>query len=221
MQIHWNPDLEKRLCEIPRSHPWVASSEDDKARYEDFRRNPQAVREVLEDFQPYEHRPAVQRFYELLIWANGPDATIETNDCLLRVIGDPTPAVRGHLTFFFRDLELNCGASSVAWLCRQIEDTIGTREPGFSAGVFDYARWPVKFTALRDGSSQPRAGNLINLRFMATGADENEAFANLERTFGNLHAALREVSDRAGNVMTRSGHHGDGVAEEVGTAKIS
>jgi len=203
MQVHWNQNLEKRLCNMPRSHPWTTSSEDDGARYVDLRANPWLVREVLEDFNRYEDRLATQRFYEILVWVNGADSLLETNDCLLRVGGGPSSAqtvgveIRGHLTFFFRDLVQNCRPAPVAWLCQQLERSVGSVDPKFSGGAFDYARWPTYFRALQDSSGAPMAGNLINLRFVSHGSDEQDAFVNLDRTFATLQQALQEISCEA------------------------
>jgi hypothetical protein len=203
MQVHWNPNLEKRLREIPRSHPWTSSTEDSRANYVDLRANPQSVREALEDYKPYEDQLGIQRFYDMLLWANGPDSLIETNDCLLRVIDQSSPAraaqatIRGHVTFFFRDLVENCRPSSVVWLCRELERNIRAADPDFAGGAFDYARWPARFRTLRGNDGLPTNGNLVNLRFVANGADEQSAFDNLDRTFETLHIALRETSAAA------------------------
>ena len=46
--------------------------------------HPDQIPLVLPDFKPWSHYPAIQTFYALLTWLNGPDSIFESNDCGLR-----------------------------------------------------------------------------------------------------------------------------------------
>ena len=68
----------------PRMHPWDKATKNSEWRYYDLKSNLELTPTVLEDFKPWERYPAIQNFYDLLRWINGPDAIFETNDCGLR-----------------------------------------------------------------------------------------------------------------------------------------
>jgi hypothetical protein len=57
----------------PRPHPWQASMYDRSAKFVDFLKRPDLIRSSLEDFLPYAAQPAIDRFFQLVEWMNGPD----------------------------------------------------------------------------------------------------------------------------------------------------
>lgn len=65
-----------------RMHPYIAARPGE-AGFIDFRQRPDRIPEVLEDYRPHAHQPAVQTFYEFLKWMNGPESVLETCDCAL------------------------------------------------------------------------------------------------------------------------------------------
>src|SRR5512140_780274 len=64
-----------------RAHPWTVATLDPSARYMDLKANPALIRLSLEDFLPFSRWPAIDTFYSLLEWLNGPESTLESNDC--------------------------------------------------------------------------------------------------------------------------------------------
>jgi hypothetical protein len=106
-----------------RQHPWTASSRNAAFKYHDFKKQPELVSEVLEDFKPWEHYEAVQLFYEMLRWLNGEESKLETSDCGFR--GPRTNEQRdgwpkelvcnGGLFVLLRDIPLNLASESKLW----------------------------------------------------------------------------------------------------------
>jgi hypothetical protein len=92
-------------------------------KYYDFKKNPELVSEVLEDFKPWAHYDSVQLFYEMLRWVNGPESKFETSDCGFRGPGEnqqkdgwPKEMVcSGGLFVFFRNLQYNLSDESKSW----------------------------------------------------------------------------------------------------------
>jgi hypothetical protein len=109
-----------------RVQPWDEAEYAEGGKYYDFRKDPGLIPEVLEDFVPLAGYEAVQQFYDLLGWMNGPDSPYETNDSRLRAprenrqrdLADKAVVRDGMLMFFFRELPLNLSADSVAWSAR-------------------------------------------------------------------------------------------------------
>src|ERR1700691_4368640 len=112
-------------------HPWTIVESQPGAQYWNFAESPELISQVLEDFKPWAHYPAIQKFYELLAWLNGADSIFETNDCafvdkskvdtatpvVVRQAFDTDPmSVHGRLTVIFRDLKLNASRPHVDWL---------------------------------------------------------------------------------------------------------
>jgi hypothetical protein len=106
-----------------RQHPWLHSTINPDWKYYDFKKNPELVSEVLEDFKPWAHYDSVQLFYEMLRWVNGPESKFETSDCGFRgpsenqqKDGWPKEMVcSGGLFVFFRNLQYNLSDESKSW----------------------------------------------------------------------------------------------------------
>jgi hypothetical protein len=127
-----------------RRQPWTVSERDPGARYYNFRERPELIREVLEDFKPWEHYEGVRRFYELLEWLNGEESKLETSDCrftgpIRNTQRDQFPwelACGGRLIFFFRQLTRNLSDDVSGWM-------VGKRG-GMSPPLYEpnkYVRW--------------------------------------------------------------------------------
>lgn len=192
-----------------RAHPWTVSTTDPAARYHDFKANPALVRTSLEDFIPWSGWPAVDSFYELLEWANGPDSTIETNDCAFEGPGANETAgfpkaleVTGRLMILWRDLRLNLVRSNVEWLRSNIHLLLNEADRDFEYGAVGITVCRVRFLALSTASERG-VGDQLMLSFWAWGDTEDEVMANLDRTVRNLHASLRAVVVEARGVTGR------------------
>lgn len=116
-----------------RTHPYAAVRHDAEGRYHDFKRSPDLIWEVLEDFKPHAARPGVQHFYRLLRHINRPGAPFETTDCglakrIYRSPSSPFPDkagwLGGRLMLIFRDVEQNCSKKRIFKLIRAIERTL-------------------------------------------------------------------------------------------------
>lgn len=187
----------------PRSHPWTAAADAD-VRYWDFRRQPEMISRVLGDFVPWDHYPAVKKFYDLLRWLNGEGSAFESNGCAFDVprvdtltpqvvsdVFDSEPiGVHGRLSIIYRDLSLNAHRSSVEWLKRSLHDHLRDRAPDLPSAVYIGER-PHRFTAI------DQEGHAVTLRYWAWGADEMVAMQNLESTYDVLHEGLRQISSAA------------------------
>jgi hypothetical protein len=197
-----DPDADK-----PRTHPWTVAESDPTRRYYDFKANPELIRTHLEDFVGLCHWPAVQAFYSLLEWLNGPDSTLESSDCAFRPPGehadprlDKSLLCAGRVIIFYRDLQLNTNKAYVESLKEAIHHYLNQIDPDFRWGALgttimktDYVTLPVP---LRD-----QAGFQVMLYFDAWGDSEEETMSNLERLFKNLQAALQGVSSEIREAM--------------------
>lgn len=73
----------EKLYNRGRPHPWETSNNYSPGRYYDLRAHPELIRTSLEDFKPWEGFAAVDAFYQMLEWLNGPESILETTDCML------------------------------------------------------------------------------------------------------------------------------------------
>lgn len=186
----------------PRDHPWTISETRPEARYWDFRAYPEKIPLVLEDFKPWSHYPAIQRFYVLLTRLNGDDSIFESNDCGLRpprrdteapelfrrlFVADPI-VMHGRLTIIFRDLNWNVSDPSVDGLKTAIHDGLRDNVPLFPA-VVKIGDWNHHLTPIN------RDGRAVTVRSWAWGDDEEMAMSNLGGTFQAIHSCLQWISN--------------------------
>jgi hypothetical protein len=103
-----------------RAHPYRSGLTPD-VRYYDFKARPELIPRVLEDFMRWSHYPAIQRFYDLIRWINGPESVFESNDSRFTGVQDSHTPVLGSLEalcgvmIFLRDLALNLSPQHVEW----------------------------------------------------------------------------------------------------------
>ena len=208
---------ESREYHDVRLHPYETNAaEAAQAGFVDFKANPDHIPEVLEDFRPYAGEPAVQTFYQLLRWVNSPESELESSDCLFRgpepgsSAGTSSHALQAHgrLCLMFRHLPHNCQAESVDWLVSRLGGeliAIDTELSSFEA-VVGFSKSRTLFidistgTATPDGEFEsdeddPAHGHQVMLWFWAFGDTEADVFANLDRIFANVWAALRGASE--------------------------
>lgn len=193
--------VESSLDPVVRTHPWSASVDDPAARYVDFRRHPHLIRTTLEDFAPLSAEPAVQRFYEMLEWLNGPSSHLESNDCGLapfrrnRLAGVKYPRVTyGRLMVLARDLRLNVCERTVRRMVERLSEELAMIDRGFRAGAVAVSRVPTLFLELPARTRQDRLGHLLHIRFWAFGRDDQGTLRSLDRVVANIWSALRKLS---------------------------
>jgi hypothetical protein len=184
----------------PRSHPWGVAESDPTYRYYDFKANPELIRTNLEDFVGLSDWPAVQTFFSLLEWLNGPDSILESNDCAFRLPGENTnPGINkslkcsGRVIIFYRPLHLNTSKAGVESLKDAIHHYLKQIDPDFLWGAIGTTIMKAEYVTL-PVPPRDQAGFQVMLLFEAWGDSEEETMLNLERLFKNLQTALQDVS---------------------------
>jgi len=201
-----------------RLYPYGPSYPGDSG-FVDFKHNPELIRTALEDFRRFNHRQAVQTFYDFLSWINGSDSCLETNDCAFR---PPEPhqnpisqlplCAYGRVYVLFRDLRLNSSRKCSGWLCENLMRVLNQTGAELSEqqGVVGFTLNPSLQISISKGSwrndgsfetdaDDPGFGHHLMLSFWAYGNNEDESFHNLNRVFENIWIACRSVSKHAGN----------------------
>jgi hypothetical protein len=185
-----------------RDHPWTIALSNPEETYVDFRTHLDQIALVLPDFKPWSHYPAIQTFYALLAWLNGPDSVLESNDCglraprrdseapeMVREAFDADPVViHGRLTIIFRNLAWNASGPTVDGLKTSIHEGLRDNVPLFPA-VVKIGEWVHFFTAVK------KEGRAVTLLYWAWGDDEAMAMGHLNTTFSAIHGCLRWISD--------------------------
>jgi hypothetical protein len=192
---------------IVREHPYTDGTYDQRVKYYDFRTNPAAIRQSLEDFKPWEPRGAIETFYQLLEWLNGEMSELESNDCAFH---GPQPNIsvstspkelecKGRLMIFWRRLELNVSEPHLKWLIDAAEHYLKhTDESTWLDGVIGLSFMETAF-----GRLNKNVGKEMVLQFWAFGDSEDELFENLDRLFKNLTMALKGLSNEVQQSISR------------------
>lgn len=210
MEVYFD---EARGYRDARLHPYSAGDAD-QSGFIDFKAQPQRIPEVLEDFRPFADRPAIQTFYAMLAWINGPQSRLESCDCLLR---PPAPhrdanssrplCINGRLCLMFRHLPANCDSQNADWLCGRMMAELSQIDVGLPASdaVVGFSQNASLYTAISQGfflpdgrfdsaHDDPGMGTHPMLSVWAYGDDEDAAFDMLERVYRNIWQACRHVS---------------------------
>ena len=207
-----------------RHHPWLTAMKDETERYYDFRRQPELIRTVLEDYLPMAHYEAVRSFYSLLEWLNGEDSPFETNDCGLRPVTDNNQpeltakrlVISGRLMVFFRELDRNVSPESAAafnrtgsflthrpdfqssdsteWLVRRSLEEFDRLFPERQEACIGIELMPTLFEQATESRPEEKLGYELNYRFWAWGDDENEVMVNLSIVVEALHLTFAQLS---------------------------
>lgn len=200
MRYYYDLEHEQFLGDAHRRHPFMSSPRDPRARWYDFRSEPELIEKVLEDFVPHAHRPAVQRYYQLLRWMNGDGCCFETIDSWFREDLTRAPAEfkancfrYGRMAFIFRDLKRNVSWADTTTVLRLIEVEARKIGDDTANGLLSYCRWPRYFPALEDNKDGNR-GFAVAVQFGAAGASEDEVFDTLDATIQHLEAILRSTA---------------------------
>lgn len=185
----------------PRAHPWTDGKSDTSHRYYDFCARPELIRSSLEDLQEWLAYPAIETFYRLLEWLNGPTSVLESNDCAFsgatanQSIEFPKRLqCSGRLMILYRDLPLNTSPEQIHRLTNGVAHALETIDPSFEWGAIGATIMTIRLTTL-PGPPEQQQGQQLMLSFWAWGEDEREVMTNLDRTFHNLTVTLRQVSD--------------------------
>ncbi|MCF8203517.1 MAG: hypothetical protein K9J82_00455 [Methylotenera sp.] len=224
--MHVYYDENREYNEV-RLHPYQPNAaEASQAGFVDFKAEPYRIPEVLEDFRPYASEPAVQTFYSMLRWINGPESELESADCLFRGPEQNSSTrtshhalqAHGRLCLMFRHLPGNCHAESFDWLLTRLGTALNfmDTELVMSEAVIGFSKSRTLFTEISNGTvradgqfesdrDDPGHGNQVTLWFWAFGDTEAAVFANLDRIFSNIWAACRITSDAItqGNRLAR------------------
>jgi len=199
--------------EKPRMHPYIATRLGE-AGFVDFKREPDRIAHVLEDFVPHNHEPSIQTFYRLLTWINGPDSVLESCDCALRgpdaheaEISQHPLCMHGRLMLMYRDQSANCD-ERFDLLYETLTNELDAADRGFTRneGAIGFSSSPALYKELcpvkphKDGvlmttRQTPGNGYQLLLNFIAFGSGKDEAMKNLGRVFQNLESACRRTSE--------------------------
>lgn len=199
--------------ENPRMHPYI-SKRAGEAGFIDFKREPERIAHVLEDFVKFSHKPAIQTFYGLLAWLNGPESILESCDCALRgpeVHGRDHASrplcAHGRLMLMYRNPLANCD-ERIDLLYDTLGDELNAIDPQLKRdqAAVSFALSPVLYKGLSLGCededgfilaapNDPGRGHHVLLQFQAFGNDTEEAFRHLDRVFQNLELACRRTSE--------------------------
>jgi hypothetical protein len=204
MNIYRDEENERICRNNERQHPWQISLTDPKAKYYDFIQQPELIKDVLEDFMPFEQYQAIQTFYDLIYFVNGKTSVFESDDCWL-VFGERSSEtndlikqqnfeIEGRLMVFWREHFVNTKPECL-WLYAELWNEILEIDKEFSLGCIAFYTCPSKYLSI----SQPWSGHGVELviRFWSWGMTKDETFANLDRLFNNLLEVFKKVSAKA------------------------
>ncbi len=181
-----------------RSHPWTDSKSGPSHRYYDFRSSPELIRSSIEDMTEWSAYPAIETFYRLLEWLNGPESLFESNDCAFSgaTVDMNTNRLQcsGRLMILYRDLAFNTSPEQIHRLTNGAAHGLQRADPGFDSGAVGATIMSVRFTAL-PGPPERQRGQQLMLSFWAWGESEVATMANLDRLFRNLTLVLRALSE--------------------------
>ena len=178
-------------------HPYTGGTYSNEVHYYDFKKNPDLIPNVLEDFVGWNNQPAIQQFYSILRWLNGPESLLESNDCAFMGPHEETDpkrpkkiVVSGRLMIFYRDISLNFSRDNVEMMRTAVQHFLGQLAPELdleqaSVGV---STCSVVYSHFN------RGGCRLMISFWAWGNDDQEAFDNLYRLFKALSECLTIVS---------------------------
>jgi hypothetical protein len=204
-----------------RTQPWTTAQRDENEQYHDLRSHPELIPEVLEDYKPWHHYEAVQRFYELLGWANGETSRFQSNDCAFKGPSENNQREKfrkklvcsGRLMLFFRSLDLNLSVESkefalrnvkgppdysanllFQWLVQRSLELIGPLDKDSIWTCVALEICPVHYTEA-SGNDEDKFGHQVSYEFWAWGDDEKETMENLKIVVGTMSRCLKTLSD--------------------------
>jgi hypothetical protein len=198
MLAYYDPDWESTEA---RTLPYAPGGKMPDSRYYNFRERPDLIPHVLEDFQSFAHYPAVQRFYGMLAWINGPDSDFESSDSRLK---GPRPAtmVAGQdgrqevvcgLMFFLRDLRFNLSAEHRDYYVTRLLQVLGALAPTSAHTRIMLSLRRCDFLAL-PGPAEAQRGMETLATIVVLGEGEAELMSRLDQAVEHFACALQTVS---------------------------
>lgn len=185
--------------DIVRAHPWSDAVDDPRARYYDLKASPGLIRTSLEDFLPWSGWPAIETFYDVLEWLNGPESSLESNDCAFQgPAANATTRIpkvleaTGRVMILWRALGRNLSRANIEWLREQLHRRLYEADPDLAFGAIGITIYRVRFVTLPAREEQ-NIGFQLMLSFWAWGDTDDEVMENLARVVENLREALRAV----------------------------
>jgi len=185
----------------PRSHPWIDAESNPANRYYDFKTRPELIRSSLEDLQQWTSYPAIETFFRLLEWLNGPESIFESNDSAFNGAAAPagTPSstplqCSGRLMILYRNLALNTSPEQMHRLTHTTAQALSKTDPSFEWGAIGATIVTTRFMAL-PSPLERQSGQQLMLSFWAWGETEAETMRHLDRIFYNLTGALQRVTE--------------------------
>lgn len=182
-------------------HPYDGAEYSSRVQYYDFKASPELILSVLEDFNPWASYQAVQTFFELVGWLNGPESLLESNDC---AFGGPRPEtdnrwekaliVSGRIMIFYRSLVLNELIQNALQLNEAVLHYLSALEPELTRQEASIGTSIVQTRY----TGPHRDGYRLQVSFWAWGNTDDEAFENLNRLFRALLTCLQDVSGDLG-----------------------
>ena len=191
----------------PRAHPWSRAISDKRQIYIDFKSNPRAIRNTLEDFKPFEKYDFAQRFYSLLEWLNGQHSSFESNDCAFKGKhkNETDPQFKypfkcyGRVMILYRDIIENTQSKSIEWLMSNLKSSLQILKPGFKTGAIGLSKMETVYMELDDCPKMGGLGKQINISLFAYGKNERKCFEGMAVLIDCLDSALKGVNKKLKN----------------------
>jgi len=183
----------------PRRHPWTIGGSNESFRYYDFKRQPELVSKVLEDFVPNSHHLGMGQFFGFLRWINGPQSIFESNDCAAhppKDNDDPTSVLPraqvGRVMLLFRDIPRNLVLGEYDLLIPLLIQQLQCTDPAMTKhlGVFGLTKEPTGYELPGDTESV-YLGIQLAVNFWVWGENDDALFENFGRMFSNLTLAMQ------------------------------
>ena len=208
----------------PRQQPWDVSKFNPEHRYYNFRKHPELISQVLEDYKELSHYKSVQAFYDLLHWLNRSASIFETNDARLkkllqnkqRDLANKNCVREGALAFFFRDLKLNLSLDSrywdekhqnfevdyarpspnevLIWAVNRCVQLLQRIERDEDIDCIGLSLSPAYYTEA-PVSAPERYGQQIVFRFWMWGDNDDEVMGNFEKTVAAIRQCLKLIGN--------------------------
>ena len=192
-----------------RQHPWTTTMHAENAgAYYDFIKNPELIREKLEDFKPHESKKAIQFFYEMIYRLNRNDGQLESCDCLLRDVGAAKSAphnpyrIAGRLEVIARNHAVNTDLQALSSIVRELSIKLQNEWSDCDVAWIDIQCLPTKFMDMPEEKS---TGYRTSIFFEVNGNGGDDAWSNLYSVFISLDHVLGQLEGVIAREWSRIG----------------
>jgi hypothetical protein len=190
------------IDESIRCHPYDGSTYGTAEKYYDFKKQPELIPDVLEDYKKWNERDAIQLFYDLLKWLNGKGSILESNDCAFRPPHSNSNTqypkklqCEGRLMIFSRKLHINTFQHSMQSLRDGIFARLDLIDPHYEWGCIAVSLAETAYLELNMPAAK-QVGHEVVLNFWAWGNDETEVWMNLRSVIANMFRCLKDVTEK-------------------------